>query len=158
MLDDGRLTDSQGRVVDFKNTIIIMTSNLGSEYLLHGERDKVEGLLHQTFKPEFLNRIDEIVYFSPLNKDVQGKIVTKMLNDLNKRLQESYYSFEFTDRVKEYILSSSFSLQFGARPIKRFIQNNIETLIAKEIVEGHVNTTSKYVVDYVNDNVTISKK
>ena len=97
MLDDGRLTDSQGRVVDFKNTIIIMTSNLGSEYLLHNERDKVEGLLHQTFKPEFLNRIDEIVYFSPLSKDVQGKIVTKMLNDLNKRLQESYYSFELTD-------------------------------------------------------------
>ena len=158
MLDDGRLTDSQGRVVDFKNTIIIMTSNLGSEYLLHNERDKVEGLLHQTFKPEFLNRIDEIVYFSPLSKDVQGKIVTKMLNDLNKRLQESYYSFEFTDKVKEYILNSSFSLQFGARPIKRFIQNNIETLIAKEIVEGHINTTSKYVVDYVNDKVTISKK
>ena len=158
MLDDGRLTDSQGRVVDFKNTIIIMTSNLGSEYLLHNERDKVEGLLHQTFKPEFLNRIDEIVYFSPLSKDVQGKIVTKMLNDLNKRLQESYYSFEFTDKVKEYILNSSFSLQFGARPIKRFIQNNIETLIAREIVEGHINTTSKYVVDYVNDIVTISKK
>lgn len=158
MLDDGRLTDSQGRVVDFKNTIIIMTSNLGSEYLLHGERDKVEALLHQTFKPEFLNRIDEIVYFSPLSKDVQGKIVTKMLNDLNNRLKESYYSFEFTDKVKEYILNSSFSLQFGARPIKRFIQNNIETLIAREIVEGRVNTTDKYVVDYEDNQVTISKK
>lgn len=158
MLDDGRLTDSQGRVVDFKNTIIIMTSNLGSEYLLNGERDKVEGLLHQTFKPEFLNRIDEIVYFSPLSKDVQGKIVTKMLNDLNKRLQESYFSFEFTDKVKDYILDNSFSLQFGARPIKRFIQNNVETLIAKEIISGHVNTTDKYVVDYVDNKVTIKKK
>ncbi len=158
MLDDGRLTDSQGRVVDFKNTIIIMTSNLGSEYLLNGEKDKVEVLLHQTFKPEFLNRIDEIVYFSPLSKDVQGKIVTKMLNDLNNRLKESYYSFEFTNAVKEYILNSSFSLQFGARPIKRFIQNNIETLIAKEIIEGHVNTTDKYIVDYVDDKVTIKKK
>ena len=155
MLDDGRLTDSQGRVVDFKNTIIIMTSNLGSEYLLNGERDKVEGLLHQTFKPEFLNRIDEIVYFSPLGKDVQGKIVTKMLNDLNKRLQESYYSFEFTDALKNYILDNSFSLQFGARPIKRFIQNNVETLIAKEIIEGHVNTSTKYVVDYVDNKVVI---
>lgn len=158
MLDDGRLTDSQGRVVDFKNTIIIMTSNLGSEYLLNGERDKVEGLLHQTFKPEFLNRIDEIVYFSPLSKDVQGKIVTKMLNDLNKRLQESYFSFEFTDKVKEYILDNSFSLQFGARPIKRFIQNNVETIIAKEIISGNVNTTDKYVVDYQNNKVTIKKK
>jgi len=158
MLDDGRLTDSQGRVVDFKNTIIIMTSNLGSEYLLNGERDKVEGLLHQTFKPEFLNRIDEIVYFSPLSKDVQGKIVTKMLNDLNKRLQESYFSFEFTDKVKEYILDNSFSLQFGARPIKRFIQNNVETLIAKEIISGHVNTTDKYVVDYQNNQIVINKK
>lgn len=158
MLDDGRLTDSQGRVVDFKNTIIIMTSNLGSEYLLNGERDKVEGLLHQTFKPEFLNRIDEIVYFSPLSKEVQGKIVTKMLNDLNKRLQESYFSFEFTDKVKEYILDNSFSLQFGARPIKRFIQNNVETIIAKEIISGNVNTTDKYVVDYQNNKIVINKK
>lgn len=157
MLDDGRLTDSQGRVVDFKNTIIIMTSNLGSEYLLNGEKDKVEGLLHQTFKPEFLNRIDEIVYFSPLSKEVQGKIVTKMLNDLNKRLQESYYSFEFSDKVKEYILNNSFSLQFGARPIKRFIQNNIETLIAKEIVEGKISTEKKYLVDYENQ-VVIKEK
>ena len=157
MLDDGRLTDSQGRVVDFKNTIIIMTSNLGSEYLLNGEKDKVEGLLHQTFKPEFLNRIDEIVYFSPLSKEVQGKIVTKMLNDLNKRLQESYYSFEFSDKVKEYILNNSFSLQFGARPIKRFIQNNVETLIAKEIVEGKISTEKKYLVDYENQIVIKEK-
>ena len=156
MLDDGRLTDSQGRVVDFKNTIIIMTSNLGSEYLLNNQREKVEGLLHQTFKPEFLNRIDEIVYFSPLSKEVQGKIVTKMLNDLNKRLQESYFSFEFTDNVKKYILDNAYSTQFGARPIKRFIQNNIETLIARAIVEGKVNTSTKYKVDYVDGKVTIN--
>ncbi len=157
MLDDGRLTDSQGRVVDFKNTIIIMTSNLGSEYLLNNERDKVEGLLHQTFKPEFLNRIDEIVYFSPLSKEVQGKIVTKMLNDLNRRLQESYYSFEFTDAVKAYILNNAYSPQFGARPIKRFIQNNIETLIAREIVNGHLSIEKKYIVDYSDDKVVIKE-
>ena len=157
MLDDGRLTDSQGRVVDFRNTIIIMTSNLGSEHLLNGEKDKVEVLLHQTFKPEFLNRIDEIVYFSPLSKEVQGKIVTKMLNELNARLKESYYSFEFSDELKNYILDNSFSLQFGARPIKRFIQNNIETLIAKNIVQGNVSTESKYVVDYKDNNVVINK-
>lgn len=155
MLDDGRLTDSQGRVVDFKNTIIIMTSNLGSEYLLNGEKDKVEVLLHQTFKPEFLNRIDEIVYFSPLSKEVQGKIVTKMLNDLNNRLKESYFSFEFSNKVKDYILSNSFSLQFGARPIKRFIQNNVETLIARKIVEGEVSTEKKYLVDLENDEIVI---
>ena len=155
MLDDGRLTDSQGRVVDFKNTIIIMTSNLGSEYLLNNQRDKVEGLLHQTFKPEFLNRIDEIVYFSPLTKEVQGKIVDKMLNDLNRRLQESYYSFEFTDSLKEYILDSAYSPQFGARPIKRFIQNNVETLIARAIVEGKVDTAKKHKVDYVDGEVFI---
>jgi len=100
ILDDGRLTDSQGRVVDFKNTIIIMTSNLGSEYLLNGETDKVDTLLHQTFKPEFLNRIDEIVYFKPLGKEVQLKIVDKMLNLLNKRLEESYYKVEFSPRLK----------------------------------------------------------
>jgi ATP-dependent Clp protease ATP-binding subunit ClpB len=157
ILDDGRLTDSQGRVVDFKNTIIIMTSNLGSEYLLNGETDKVDTLLHQTFKPEFLNRIDEIVYFSPLSKEVQGKIVTKMLNDLNRRLQESYYSFEFTDAVKAYILNNAYSPQFGARPIKRFIQNNIETLIAREIVNGHLSIEKKYIVDYSDDKVVIKE-
>ena len=107
VLDDGRLTDSQGRVVDFRNTIIIMTSNIGSEFLLNNERDKVEALLHQTFKPEFLNRIDEIVYFSPLSKETQGKIVDKMLNNLNNRLKESYYSFEFSDGLKKWILESS---------------------------------------------------
>ena len=157
MLDDGRLTDSQGRVVDFRNTIIIMTSNLGSEYLLNNEKDKVEVLLHQTFKPEFLNRIDEIVYFSPLSKEVQGKIVTKMLNELNNRLKENYYSFEFSDALKDYILENSFSLQFGARPIKRFIQNNVETLIAKEIVQGNLNTESKYKVDYKDNKIVINK-
>ena len=157
MLDDGRLTDSQGRVVDFKNTIIIMTSNLGSEYLLNGHKEMVDELLHQTFKPEFLNRIDEIIYFSPLSKEVQGKIVDKMLNDLNKRLQESYYSFEFTDEVKSYILDNSYSDKFGARPIKRFIQNNIETMIAKAIVEGNVSTEKKYVVDYKDNKLLIKE-
>ena len=155
MLDDGRLTDSQGRVVDFKNTIIIMTSNLGSEYLLNNEREKVETLLHQTFKPEFLNRIDEIVYFSPLNKDVQGKIVDKMLSNLNDRLKESYYSFEFSNALKEYILESAYSPKFGARPIKRFIQNKVETIIANNIISEQVDTKHKYLVDYDGKEVII---
>ena len=158
MLDDGRLTDSQGRVVDFKNTVIIMTSNLGSEYLLNGEKDKVEALLHQTFKPEFLNRIDEIIYFSPLNKEVQAKIVDKMLNQLNNRLKESYFSFEFSDALKSWILESAYSPTFGARPIKRFIQNSVETLIANKIISGEVDTRHKYLVDYQNGDVTISQE
>ena len=155
MLDDGRLTDSQGRVVDFKNTIIIMTSNLGSEYLLNNERDKVEALLHQTFKPEFLNRIDEIVYFSPLSKETQSKIVDKMLNNLNERLKESYYSFEFSDSLKSWILDSAYSPVYGARPIKRFIQNKVETIIANKIISQEVDTKHKYLVDYQKDEVVV---
>lgn len=157
MLDDGRLTDSQGRVVDFKNTIIIMTSNLGSEYLLHNERDKVEGLLHQTFKPEFLNRIDEIVYFSPLSKETQSKIVDKMLNNLNERLKESYYSFTFSKKLKDYILDSAYSPVYGARPIKRFIQNKVETIIANKIISQEVDTSHKYEVDYDGKEVIVKK-
>ena len=158
MLDDGRLTDSQGRVVDFKNTIIIMTSNLGSEYLLNNERDKVETLLHQTFKPEFLNRIDEIVYFSPLSKETQSKIVDKMLSNLNNRLKESYYSFEFSDALKSWILESAYSPIYGARPIKRFIQNKVETIIANNIISQQVDTEHKYLVDYDGKEVVIKKQ
>ena len=157
VLDDGRLTDSQGRVVDFRNTIIIMTSNIGSEFLLNNERDKVDALLHQTFKPEFLNRIDEIVYFSPLSKDTQAKIVDKMLNNLNFRLKESYYSFEFSEALKKWILESSYSPIYGARPIKRFIQNKVETTIANKIISQEVDTKSKYLVDYQNDEVVVKK-
>lgn len=158
MLDDGRLTDSQGRVVDFKNTIIIMTSNLGSEYLLNNERDKVEALLHQTFKPEFLNRIDEIVYFSPLSKETQSKIVEKMLSNLNNRLKESYYSFEFSDALKSWILESAYSPIYGARPIKRFIQNKVETIIANKIISQEVDTEHKYLVDYNGKEVIIKQE
>lgn len=157
VLDDGRLTDSQGRVVDFRNTIIIMTSNIGSELLLNCERDKVEALLHQTFKPEFLNRIDEIVYFSPLSKDTQRKIVDKMLSLLNNRLKESYFSFEFSDNLKKWILDSSYSPIYGARPIKRFIQNKVETEIANKIISQEVDTKAKYLVDYENDLVVVKK-
>ena len=157
ILDDGRITDSQGRVIDFKNTIIIMTSNLGSDLLLDGKKEEVNELLHRTFRPEFLNRIDEIVYFNPLNKDVQYKVVEKMLNILNNRLKENYYSFEFTDNLKKYILDSSYSYEFGARPIKRFIQSEIETVIARAIIDGTVDTKHKFKVDYLNNKVTLSR-
>ena len=158
ILDDGRITDSQGRTVDFKNTIIIMTSNLGSEYLLEKDdttQDKINTLLHQTFKPEFLNRIDEIITFNPLTKDVCVKIVDKMLNELKNRLIENKIEIEFSDALKEYIIDSSFSYNYGARPIKRFISKNIETLIANEIVQEHIKPNDKVIVDYVNEKIDV---
>ena len=158
ILDDGRLTDSQGRVVDFKNTIIIMTSNLGSVDILEGHIDRAEALLHQTFKPEFLNRIDEIVYFHPLGKETQMKIVDKMLNQLNERLKESYYSVSFSDSLKKYILDSSYSETYGARPIKRFIQNEVETRLANAIIAETIDTKHKYLIDYKNDEIVINEQ
>lgn len=158
ILDDGRLTDSQGHLIDFKNTIIIMTSNLGSEYILRGEKNKVEELLHRTFKPEFLNRIDEIVHFNPLSKDTQLKIVDKMLNELKGRLESQYYSVEFSNSLRKWILDSSYTPNFGARPIKRFIQDKIETSLATAIIKGEIDTKSKFFVDVNNGIVVISKE
>lgn len=158
ILDDGRLTDSQGHLIDFKNTIIIMTSNLGSEYILQGEKNKVEELLHRTFKPEFLNRIDEIVYFNPLSKDTQLKIVDKMLNELKGRLESQYYSVEFSDSLRKWILDSAYTPNFGARPIKRFIQDKIETSLATAIIKGEIDTKSKFFVDVKDNSVVIAKE
>ena len=147
LLDEGRLTDSQGHLVDFKNTIIIMTSNLGSESILSGNRAPVEQLLHQTFKPEFLNRIDEIVYFNPLPRDVQQKIVRKMLNELKGRLAEQYFDIEFTEELEEYIIDAAYSIEFGARPLKRYIQDKVETPLAAKIVSGELLTEKGYLCD-----------
>jgi len=138
VLDEGRLTDSQGRVIDFRNTVIIMTSNLGSEQLLEGKSDAVEDLLHRTFKPEFLNRIDEIVYFHPLNKDTQGMIVTRMLQQLEQHLEKQGILVSFTEAIETYILEQAFSKEYGARPLKRFIQKEIETFIAKALIQGKI--------------------
>ena len=157
MLDEGRLTDSQGRLVDFRNTVIIMTSNLGSEYLLSGQKDKVEELLHHTFKPEFLNRIDEIVYFNPLGEAVQKKIVEKMLHELENRLKEQYISIECSPKIGDYVLKNAYSPEFGARPLKRFIQDKIETFLANKIVEGSLDTESKYLLDIKGDELVLSK-
>ncbi|MCR5184575.1 MAG: AAA family ATPase [Bacilli bacterium] len=155
VLDDGRLTDSQGRVVDFKNTIIIMTSNLGSDLLLEGHKEEVDNLLHQTFKPEFLNRIDEIVYFSPLDKDTQRKIVYKMLNQLGNRLKENYYEVSFSDKLVDYIIDNIFSYTFGARPIKRFIQNNVETYLANEIIANKMDINKAYKLDCIEGKIQL---
>ena len=159
ILDDGRITDSQGRTVDFKNTIILMTSNLGSEYLLENSKnteEKINTLLHKTFKPEFLNRIDEIITFNPLSKEVCVKIVDKMLNELTNRLYENKIHIEFSSSLKEFIIDSSFSYDFGARPIKRFISKNIETLIASKIISEEIKPNSKVLLDYKNNQIVIT--
>lgn len=159
ILDDGRLTDSQGRLVDFKNTIIIMTSNLGSEFLLQDEdENKVLELLKVTFRPEFLNRIDDIVIFKPLSRDVQVKIVEKMLNLLRNRLAENSIEIEFSDKIKAKIIEDSYSYEFGARPIKRYIQKEIETRLAKAIINEEVLPGNKYLLDYQRDQFIIKSK
>ena len=150
MMDEGRLTDSQGRLIDFKNTVIIMTSNLGSDRLLEGKEDEMDRILHQHFKPEFLNRIDEIIYFNPLDKDVQSLIVEKMLNDLEKRLDSQHILVHFDASVSDYVIDKAFQTEFGARPLKRFIQKDIETYLARSLIQGKilVNTPVTLKVDH----------
>ena len=161
ILDDGRLSDSQGRTVDFKNTIIIMTSNLGSELLLSHDKDaynKVEALLKQSFKPEFLNRIDEIIKFNPLTKDTQYKIVSKLLHNLNVRLLQQEINITYTDSLKKYILDESFDEEYGARPVKRYIQKYIETFIATKIIKGEIKPNIEYVLDANNGEIRLLLK
>ena len=162
ILDDGRITDSQGRTVDFKNTIIIMTSNLGSDILLEknnssAAREEVMQVVRSHFRPEFLNRIDEIVMFNPLSKDVQVKIVDKMLNDLRLRLKNQNINVNFTSDLKKFIIDNSYSPSYGARPIKRFIQKNVETVLAKAIITSEIEPYANYVVDYIDD-IRITKE
>ena len=157
IMDDGRLTDSQGRVVDFRNTIIIMTSNLGSEEILKGNQAGVDKLLHSYFKPEFLNRIDEIVYFNFLTKDVQIRIAKKMLDDFSKRLSDEYYKIVFDESVVHYVIDSAFDEEFGARPLRRFIQHNIETILAKKIINEELKVNTPYLCTYKNGELEINK-
>ena len=147
VLDEGRLTDSQGRVVDFRNTVIILTSNLGSEALLRGDKNAVMNAVRATFKPEFLNRIDEIVIFNTLPYDVQKGIVSKMLNELSERLKEQFVFVSFTDKAKEKVLSEAYTPEFGARPLKRYIQDNIETFLALKLVSNELKAKEFYTVD-----------
>ncbi len=158
ILDDGRLTDSQGRTVDFKNTIIIMTSNIGSQELLSGDKNQVNVLLKKYFKPEFLNRIDEIITFNPLSKDVQFKIVTKLLHNLDIRLIQQGISITFTDSLKQHILNESFDIEYGARPIKRYITKYIETFIAEKIIRGELKPNVEYVLDALNGEIRLLNK
>ena len=157
VLDDGRITDSQGRTVDFKNTILIMTSNLGSQYLLDGvsadgeiseqARDLVQGELRSHFRPEFLNRLDEIILFKPLTKDNIGHIVDLQVADLNKRLAAQQLKIALTDAAKTFITDKGYDPAFGARPLKRFIQKHVETLSARLILRGDVHEGGTIVID-----------
>ena len=153
ILDDGRITDSQGRTVDFKNTIIIMTSNLGSEYILDNNINKNELInneLHKTFKPEFINRIDEIIIFNSLNKDVVYQILDKIINDIEKRLSDQRIKITLTDKAKKFIIDESYDEEFGARPIKRYVSRNLETLLAQKIINDEVKFNS--IVEFDADN------
>ena len=161
ILDDGRLTDSQGRVVDFKNTIIIMTSNLGSEYILDNEKNANELVMNElknTFRPELINRIDEIIIFNSLKKDVIGDIVDKIMKEVNDRLKTSYIHVEITNEVKEKIINEAYDPRYGARPIKRYITKNIENLIAHKVIDGNLKVGDTLVVSLDNDNYVINIK
>ena len=157
VLDDGRITDSQGRTVDFKNTVIVMTSNLGSNYILEGIRDgqlteearaQVSGLLKRSFRPEFLNRIDDIVFYKPLSEAEIFKITDLMLNALRARLKERRLDVQLTDAAKRYIAETGYDPQYGARPLKRLLQSKLETLLARHIIQEDPAPDTVFTVDY----------
>ena len=166
VLDDGRITDSQGRTVDFKNTVIVMTSNLGSSYILEGIKDgriteearaQVNLLLKQSFRPEFLNRIDDIVFYKPLDKEEIFKITDLMLEDIRKRLKERRLDVKLTDRAKNYLAETGYDPQYGARPLKRLLSSKLETLLARKIIEGDPAPDTVFTVDYDGENLTVSE-
>ena len=160
ILDDGRITDSNGRLVDFKNTIIIMTSNLGSEYILNKDidtDDMVMRELNMTFKPEFINRIDEIIIFNSLNKDVIYEILNKIIKDIEIRLSDKRIKIELSDKAQEFIINNSYDEKYGARPIKRYVQRNIETLIANSIIKDEVKYNSTVYIDVENDKLILKE-
>ena len=168
VLDDGRITDSQGRTVDFKNTILIMTSNIGSPYLLDGidekgdikpeAQEQVMNDLRGHFRPEFLNRLDEIIMFKPLTKDNVGKIVDLMVKELSDRLANKELSLELTDAAKQMVVDNGYDPVYGARPLKRYLQNYVETLTAKKILSGDVHAGDTIVLDVKDGEFTVSTK
>ncbi len=167
VLDDGRITDSQGRTVDFKNTIIILTSNLGSQYILEGiqdgritdeAREKVEALLKTQFRPEFLNRIDEIVFYKPLMKNEIDRIVDLQIADLRRRLKEKQLDVELTDSARSYIVDAGYDPVYGARPLKRFLQSKVETLIARKILSEDLHHGSVLTVDCDGHDLFVTTK
>ena len=158
ILDDGRITDGQGRTVDFKNTIIIMTSNLGSEYILDNKDNANELVMQElrsTFKPEFINRIDEIIIFNSLTKDVVYDILNKIIKDIEYRLRDKNIKINVTDKAKEFIVNASYDEKYGARPIKRYVQRNVETLIAEAIINDKISFGSTITIDVDNDKLIL---
>ena len=165
VLDDGRITDSQGRTVDFKNTILILTSNLGSEYLLNGitdngeiseeARSQVEQLLKRSFRPEFLNRLDEIVFYKPLTKENILKIIDLQMDALNARLADKQLRCELTPEAKQFIIDAAYDPQYGARPLRRYLQHTVETLLARRIVEGNVSPGATLRVEVRDDALQV---
>ena len=157
ILDDGRITDGHGRTVDFKNTIIIMTSNIGSDYELEGKIDDelINNELKNHFRPEFLNRIDEIIVFNSLTKDVIYEILDKLISDLNKKLDNQKIKLSLTKRAKDYIVDNGFDVNYGARPLKRYLSKNLETLLAKKLIDGTITTNSNLIVDVSNNELVI---
>ena len=161
ILDDGRITDSQGRTVDFKNTIIIMTSNLGSEYILNKDPN-IDSLLdkelRKTFKPEFLNRIDEIITFNSLDKDTVYQILDNIIHNIEDRLKDKQLKIKLTDNAKKYVIDSSYNESFGARPIKRYVSKNIESLIANSILEDKIKYGDTITIDIKDDKLNITSE
>ena len=158
ILDDGRITDGQGRTVDFKNTIIIMTSNLGSEYILDNKDNANELVMQElrsTFKPEFINRIDEIIIFNSLTKDVVYDILNKIIKDIEYRLRDKNIKINVTDQAKEFIVNASYDEKYGARPIKRYVQRNVETLIAEAIINDKISFGSTITIDVDSDKLIL---
>ena len=155
VLDDGRLTDGKGRLVDFKNTIIIMTSNIGSQYILNGQSDLVQEELKVRFKPEFLNRIDEIITFNSLNEESVKSIVRLELEKMNKKLEDRLITLKYDDNLIDYVLKNAYDPNYGARPIKRFIQKELETSLSKLILKENINSNCNILIKVVDDKVEL---
>ena len=155
VLDDGRITDSNGRTVDFKNTIIIMTSNLGSEHILNGDSSKVMDEVRSYFRPEFINRIDEIIVFDPLSKEAINSILDKILADIEKRLSDVNIKIALSDKARSQLIEEGYDINYGARPLKRLVSRTIETLLARMIIEGKVKPNNTVFVDYKNDQYVL---
>lgn len=157
ILDDGRLTDSNGRTVDFKNTIIIMTSNVGSEYILNNEPEKVEQELHKYFKPEFINRVDEVIMFNKLTKEVLSSILDKLIKEIEIRLKDLNLTIILTPAARNYFVENGYDEYYGARPLKRLVSRELETVLAKQLIENTVKPNAKLEVDYQNDKIIINQ-
>ena len=165
VLDDGRITDSQGRVVDFKNTIIILTSNLGSDYLLTGidadgniredVKEAENGLLRRSFRPEFLNRLDEIVFYKPLTRADIGHIIDLQIAGLNRRLEQQQLHLQVTERAKDFIVAESYDPAYGARPLRRYVQHTIETKLSRLMLAGSILPGQTVTADAENGEIVV---